>query len=183
MPVLDGLEATRAIRRERQWDRLPIVAMTAHAMNGDRERCLQAGMNGYISKPVQPAHLVSMIEKHLKLGTPARSNHSATAMQRSITDRLMQEDSALVSDMLQLFLQVAPERLERMETAARRSDSTTLSEETRKIAAAADQLAAPSLRQCAEHMEESALRGDFEQVRRDLENLRQEIRALEALTA
>jgi signal transduction histidine kinase/CheY-like chemotaxis protein/HPt (histidine-containing phosphotransfer) domain-containing protein len=183
MPVLDGLEATRAIRREPRWDRLPIVAMTAHAMNGDRERCLQAGMNGYISKPVQPAHLVSMIEKHLKLGTPARSNHSATAMQRSLTDRLMQEDSALATGMLQLFLQVAPESLERLETAARRSDASMLGEETRKIAAAAEQLAAPSLRQCAERMEQSALTGDFEQVRSDLENLREEIRTLEALTA
>ncbi len=66
MPVLDGLETTRIIRRESRWDRLPIVAMTAHAMNGDRERCLQAGMNAYISKPVQPAHLVSVIEKLLQ---------------------------------------------------------------------------------------------------------------------
>jgi signal transduction histidine kinase/FixJ family two-component response regulator len=65
MPVIDGLEATRLIRREPRWERLPIVAMTAHAMNGDRERCLQAGMNDYISKPVQPAHLIATIEKHL----------------------------------------------------------------------------------------------------------------------
>ncbi len=66
MPVLDGLETTRIIRKNPRWDRLPIVAMTAHAMNGDRERCLQAGMNSYVSKPMQPAHLVSVIEKHLQ---------------------------------------------------------------------------------------------------------------------
>jgi signal transduction histidine kinase/CheY-like chemotaxis protein len=65
MPVLDGLEATRLIRSDPRWVRLPVVAMTAHAMTGDRERCLQAGMNGYISKPVQPAHLISTVERHL----------------------------------------------------------------------------------------------------------------------
>ena len=58
MPVLDGLEATRLIRKEPRWQRLPIIAMTAHAMNGDKERCLEAGMSGYISKPVHPSLLL-----------------------------------------------------------------------------------------------------------------------------
>ncbi len=74
MPVLDGLETTRIMRQNSRWDRLPIIAMTAHAMNGDRERCLQAGMNSYVSKPIQPAHLVSIIEKQLQeqtIETPA----------------------------------------------------------------------------------------------------------------
>jgi CheY-like chemotaxis protein len=65
MPVLDGLEATRLIRKEAQWKDLPIIAMTAHAMNGDKERCLEAGMNGYISKPVHPAHLLSTVDEFL----------------------------------------------------------------------------------------------------------------------
>jgi len=65
MPILDGLEATRLIRKEARWKHLPIVAMTAHAMNGDKERCLEAGMNGYISKPVHPAHLLSTVDEFL----------------------------------------------------------------------------------------------------------------------
>jgi signal transduction histidine kinase/ActR/RegA family two-component response regulator len=65
MPVLDGLEATRRIRQEKRWHDLPIVAMTAHAMNGDRERCLDAGMNGYISKPVHPSHLLNTVDEYL----------------------------------------------------------------------------------------------------------------------
>jgi len=65
MPVLDGLEATRLIRKDPRWKGLPIVAMTAHAMSGDMERCLEAGMNGYISKPVHPSQLLETVDGYL----------------------------------------------------------------------------------------------------------------------
>jgi signal transduction histidine kinase/ActR/RegA family two-component response regulator len=65
MPEMSGLEATEAVRaRERQTGQhVPILAMTAHAMTGDRERCLAAGMDGYLSKPVQPAELFQALEQ------------------------------------------------------------------------------------------------------------------------
>ena len=74
MPVLDGLETTRMIRKNIRWRKLPILAMTAHAMSGDKERCLEAGMNGYISKPVHATHLLSTIDQYLKpaVGSGAR---------------------------------------------------------------------------------------------------------------
>jgi signal transduction histidine kinase/DNA-binding response OmpR family regulator len=64
MPQLDGFEATRIIRiREKRYGgHIPIYAMTAHAMKGDRERCLDAGMDGYISKPIKPKELFQTIE-------------------------------------------------------------------------------------------------------------------------
>jgi len=186
MPVMDGLEATRAIRRDARWDNVPIVAMTAHAMNGDRERCLQAGMDAYISKPVQPAHLVGTIEKHLgsrASQTVSRAaNPPANAIERVLTDRLMNGDSELMTGMLQLFLQIAPERLEKLENAAARADSGTLATEAKMIGAAAEQLASRGLGECAERLERAASNGDFEQVKVDLETLKQEIRSLEALT-
>jgi len=74
MPVLDGLETTRVLRRDPRWEKLPVLAMTAHAMTGDREKCLEAGMNGYISKPVQPAHLITTLERHLAGAASARPN-------------------------------------------------------------------------------------------------------------
>jgi signal transduction histidine kinase/CheY-like chemotaxis protein len=74
MPVLDGLETTRVMRRDPRWENLPVVAMTAHAMTGDREKCLEAGMNGYISKPVQPAHLIMTLEHHLTGAAAVRAS-------------------------------------------------------------------------------------------------------------
>lgn len=68
MPEMDGIEATRAIRaleRESGQPRLPIVAMTANAMLGDRERCLEAGMDDYLSKPIRSAELFALIERML----------------------------------------------------------------------------------------------------------------------
>ena len=69
MPEMDGLEATRRIRNPQsavvQITRIPIIAMTAHAMQGDRERCLEAGMNDYVSKPVSPQALAEALEKWL----------------------------------------------------------------------------------------------------------------------
>ncbi len=181
MPVLDGLETTRLIRRDPRWDHLPVVAMTAHAMNGDRERCLQAGMNAYISKPVQPAHLIATIERQLTSG----ERHAAvtpTPLQRVLADRLMTDDSVMMNDMLRLFLQIAPERLDRIEAAAARSDAPMLQREVRKISVAADQLASNSLRECARTVQQAATAGDFEKVKHDLVALRAAVSSLEAMT-
>jgi signal transduction histidine kinase/DNA-binding response OmpR family regulator len=182
MPVLDGLETTRAIRRNPSWNHLPIIAMTAHAMIGDRERCLQAGMNGYISKPVQQAGLIAAIEQFLASGTGVPSVPHASGVERILTQKLMQQDRALVSEMLRLFMEVAPDRLEKLAAAAARGDAETLAEEAKQITAAAEHIASTSLGQCALNIKDAAARGDFGAVKADVEALRREIQALEALT-
>ncbi|WP_432735298.1 response regulator [Maridesulfovibrio sp. FT414] len=63
MPVMDGLEATAKIRSEEKNRALPIIAMTAHAMKGDREKCLEAGMNDYVSKPIDTEQLFQTLSK------------------------------------------------------------------------------------------------------------------------
>jgi two-component system, chemotaxis family, CheB/CheR fusion protein len=68
MPVMDGLEATRQIRLLDGWQNVPIIAMTANAFAEDRERCLQAGMNDYLSKPFDPANLCSRLLYWLENG-------------------------------------------------------------------------------------------------------------------
>ena len=182
MPVLDGLETTRAIRRNSQWDYLPIIAMTAHAMIGDRERCLQAGMNAYVSKPVQQAGLIAVIEQYLSSGTGQAVPSKATGVDRILVDKLMQQDRVLVSEMLRLFIEVAPERLEKLETAAACGDAQTLSEEAKSIIAAAEHLASTSLGQLARSIGDAAAQGNFGAVKADLEALRREIQSLEVLT-
>jgi PAS domain S-box-containing protein len=66
MPIMDGLEATRILRADKETAAIPIIAMTALAMPGDRERCLAAGMNDYLSKPIRMDELADVIERHLE---------------------------------------------------------------------------------------------------------------------
>ena len=66
MPEMDGHEATRIIRKKRSFDSLPIVALTAHAMAGEREKALDSGMNDYLSKPIKPEDLYAVLTKWIK---------------------------------------------------------------------------------------------------------------------
>ena len=88
MPVMDGLEATRHIRAEeiaRRSRRIPIIAMTANAMTGDRERCLAVGMDGYVSKPVKPELLRQEIQRVMVDNAPAVPNDPASLL-ATVTD-------------------------------------------------------------------------------------------------
>jgi CheY-like chemotaxis protein len=73
MPKMDGYEAVRRIRQEPAWQQLPVIALTAKAMKGDRERCLQSGATDYLPKPIDSERLLAMIQTHL----PLRSQNGA----------------------------------------------------------------------------------------------------------
>jgi CheY-like chemotaxis protein len=75
MPQMNGLEATAAIRAEEAGGRrVPIVGVTAHALKGDRERCLEAGMDDYLPKPISPKALRGKIERWLSGGGEERAS-------------------------------------------------------------------------------------------------------------
>lgn len=95
MPEMDGLEATREIRDYEQTreEHIPIIAMTAHAMKGDRERCLEAGMDGYVSKPVRVRELYQMIEETLQMNAQLATvkNESAPEVSEQQADSIQME--------------------------------------------------------------------------------------------
>ncbi len=66
MPVMDGWRAAEQIRAQKTYDELPIIAFTAYAMRGDREKCLDAGCSDYLPKPIDFTALAAMLEKHAR---------------------------------------------------------------------------------------------------------------------
>jgi PAS domain S-box-containing protein len=102
MPEMDGLEATRQIRAPESYvldHDIPIIAMTAHAMAGDRERCLKAGMNGYISKPIDPMKLAEELEKWLSKKSSMKSEESSfSTTARNTSLGFEDKDTDAVSD-------------------------------------------------------------------------------------
>ncbi|MBF0412348.1 MAG: response regulator [Desulfamplus sp.] len=76
MPVMGGYEATSLIRKDLRFKHLPIIAMTAHAISGSKEACINAGMNDYISKPIDPAHLFNILSQWIKTDSVSKYRES-----------------------------------------------------------------------------------------------------------
>ena len=77
MPELDGYETTRRLRQDPRWASLPVIAMTANAMVGDRDRALAAGMNDHVAKPIRPAELFGTLARWLRAAAPPRATAAA----------------------------------------------------------------------------------------------------------
>ncbi|MBI1764106.1 MAG: response regulator, partial [Acidobacteria bacterium] len=127
MPEMSGLEATAAIRAQEQTTgkHLPIVALTAYAMKGDRERCLDAGMDAYVSKPIQAAELHQTIAGlYAKYGPPAAATNTRVASEpaphaapakpafdAAASLALVEGDQDLLVELIELFLSESPSLL------------------------------------------------------------------------
>jgi signal transduction histidine kinase/DNA-binding response OmpR family regulator/HPt (histidine-containing phosphotransfer) domain-containing protein len=121
MPLMDGLEATRRLRQREAADgtgRLPVIAMTARAMDEDRERCLAAGMNGYLSKPINQHALFNMLAE---FGEPSEVVVPAEPDPSSIAPVI--SDPGLVRHVASLYLSTAPSQLARLVRALELGDA------------------------------------------------------------
>jgi len=132
MPEMDGLEATRRIVSRWPEDRPRIVAMTADAMQGDREKCIEAGMDDYLTKPIRTAELVVAIERTGRRGGAAGPSLSSAPpeppVDRAAIDRLVESmgDAEFVADLLATFATDAPAMLNQIDSAIGNADTVTV---------------------------------------------------------
>ena len=140
MPEMDGFQATAAIREieRKRTRRTPIVAMTAHAMKGDRERCLEAGMDGYISKPVQSKVLYETIETIMTPGSlvpfvslqPQAPTADTLVVRQAVNlDEILDRlggNVGLLQSIVSLFEEDSPGQMARIQDAIRARDAGAL---------------------------------------------------------
>ncbi|HUQ91067.1 MAG TPA: ATP-binding protein [Bryobacteraceae bacterium] len=179
MPILDGLETTKVIRRDRRFRELPIVAMTAHAMSGDRERCLAAGMNGYIAKPLNPATLLRVVEEFLTRPKemnllPALSNQDSSLPPPEFSGL----DPALILETQRSFLQAAPLIVEELHRSFSRADYSALEQRASLLALSASRIAAPRVGAAAGSLANSARSSEPDAMGKNIVTLEQEIEML-----
>ncbi len=148
MPELDGYETTRQIRRhEADAQRLPIIAVTAHALRGDREKCLAAGMDDYLAKPFREAELAEVVARWLQQdATTPRSSASADALDPATLDTLLRLDREAQNDFLsraiQDFLKQESPKLAEMHRALGTDDTRNLMEAAHSLCGSAGSLGA-----------------------------------------
>jgi CheY-like chemotaxis protein/HPt (histidine-containing phosphotransfer) domain-containing protein len=182
MPEMDGFEATRAIRAGERGHvgHLPIVAMTAHAMKGDRERCLDAGMDAYVAKPVQREVLLATIDRVLGRSTGQASD----ATDREVCDadalRARVPDEEILDEVIALFLQECPRMLADVREAVERGDAARIRFTAHTFKGAAGNFVAASVVEAAARLELMGEAADLDGAKDALARLE---RATERLTA
>jgi CheY-like chemotaxis protein len=195
MPEMDGLEATRRIRQPGSAvlnPAIPLVAMTAHAMQGDRERCLAAGMNDYLQKPVSPQALASALDRWLPTADlPGQESVVAVAPapeavipvvifdQAELMERLL-DDAELADRVIDSFLKDMPQQIDILRHALEQGDAVGIERQAHSIKGAAANVGGHALRAVAlkiemagKNRELGAVNSSFEELQMRFSELRE----------
>ncbi len=127
MPIMDGLEATSIIRGKElvTGGHVPVIALTAHAMTGDRERCLESGMDDYLTKPFKTSQLFIAVERGLETASVGESNGAQVLNWEALMERI-DGDRDLVRQLVTVFHAETPPLVQAIRTAVERADSASI---------------------------------------------------------
>ena len=191
MPVMDGIEATKRIRAREQEagaGHLPVIAMTAHAMAGDRERCLEAGMDGYVPKPIQVEQLFAEIERLVTRGAPPRAAEETEAAVPSgeppfdpaETLARVGGDPALYKSVVRVFLDAHETLLGTVRDAVSAGDAEALFRAAHSLKGTVSNFSAVRATEAAGDLEASGRAGDLTGTEQKLAALESAVGALTA---
>jgi PAS domain S-box-containing protein len=197
MPVMNGVEATAAVRLHEQstGTHVPIIAMTAHAMVGAKEQCLAAGMDGYVSKPLRAEELFATLEQFAKpetLTSEPEPQQEPPLRPEDIFDRtellsLVDGDLSLLTELTDLFWESSPQLIAQMRAAAHDKDAHTLSYAVHTLKGSVGNFAAKRALTALAQVEKIGLHGDLDHalpavdlLEKELSHLREALSSLKA---
>ena len=166
MPEMDGFEAAAAIRKIERGTgtHLPIVAMTAHAMKGDRERCLAAGMDGYLPKPVKREELIDAVERH-SYESPApekdRLARKQPGLDRAAVLARLDGDEEQLAELAGLFIQESPKLLSAIQQAIEQDDAQGLERAAHALKGSVGNFVIPTAVKAAQTLETMGREGNL----------------------
>ncbi|HLL19479.1 MAG TPA: response regulator, partial [Rubrivivax sp.] len=188
MPEMDGYQASTAIRqREREsGEHVRIVAVTAHALKGDRERCFAAGMDAYVSKPIRPDELLACVEQwdiDAPAAGPGVDTSDPAVFDHADALRRARGKPDFLRELVAVFIEELPRTLEDIKAAAARRDFTQVERTAHRLVGAAANLGARSTANAARLLEHAGVEADPAAVSHALAQLERQTRLLAAALA
>ena len=184
MPVMDGYETTRIIRKDPRLCHYPVIAMTAHAMQGDKEKCLQAGMDGYVTKPIDPHQMLTVLQRWLKRknmpgSEPQHHPQVAIVAPHNLPQALpgidiatglerLGNNSALYRRLLKQFAQERTTATEKLHSYLAGKEMKPIEHLAHSLKGVSANLAMPDLQQAAARLEISARQTETKQLTADI---------------
>ena len=186
MPILDGMAATGRIRASeaKAGGRIPIVALTAHALKGDREACLAAGMDAYLSKPVQGGELLAMIAQLTGSGDSVDMSPSVATVEEEAFDpsgilERVDGDRALLKDLVELLKEESPRLMDDLRKGLESGDASGVEQAAHALRGMIGNFGAPRAVALAKDLETEAREGRTAGGEECLKGLERELEALE----